>query len=348
MVPTFNGESGNTIEVINWLDRVMALARQHDLNYATSIELLKVCSSGGASLYIRQLQKSGSTLKDIVRALETRYGDLCTPEDAHIKCNTMPRKDGEYLTAFLDRLRSMAEIATRLVANEAEKNRQVEAIIVRNMPRVLPPSVRMDLENRMLNLSRSGLRAMTSIEMEKECLDLERRRNERRNLDRGRHSGARAVQADNASEHSSSETDSDNGRDEYEVYANAVRSMEKRYQNKGRVPKFDKIFRRAQRRVDQWKARRPGQANYAQGPPDKLPDKPQKSFTQMLADAKVERGECLQCGQAGHNARSDQCGLRGKPLVDRACAKCGKGLHNPDDCPRVYQRQSAVEALNDQ
>jgi hypothetical protein len=64
----------------------------------------------------------------------------------------------------------------------------------------------------------------------------------------------------------------------------------------------------------------------------------------MLLDAKVAKGECLQCGQPGHNVRSDQCGLRGKPLVDRACAKCGKGLHNADDCPRAYQRQAAVSA----
>jgi len=189
---------------------------------------------------------------------------------------------------------------------------------------------------------------MTSIEMEKECLDLERRRNERRLQERGRHANARAVHYEETSGYGSTDSDSDDGQDEHEVYANAVRIMEKQYQRRGQVPKYDKIFRKAQRRVDQWKATRPSQANHAHGPPDKLPDKPQKSFTQMLADAKVERGECLQCGQAGHNARSDQCGLRGKPLVDRACAKCGKGLHNPDDCPRVYQRQSAVEALNDQ
>jgi hypothetical protein len=24
--------------------------------------------------------------------------------------------------------------------------------------------------------------------------------------------------------------------------------------------------------------------------------------------------------------------------VDKACAKCGKGLHSGDDCPRVFQQ----------
>jgi hypothetical protein len=32
------------------------------------------------------------------------------------------------------------------------------------------------------------------------------------------------------------------------------------------------------------------------------------------------------------------CALKDKPLVDKACAKCGTGLHQADDCPKVYQQ----------
>jgi hypothetical protein len=32
------------------------------------------------------------------------------------------------------------------------------------------------------------------------------------------------------------------------------------------------------------------------------------------------------------------CALKDKPLVDKPCAKCGKGLHSADDCPKVFQQ----------
>jgi hypothetical protein len=128
------------------------------------------------------------------------------------------------------------------------------------------------------------------------------------------------------------------------VYINAVKSFEKKYLKKGLTPKYEKIWKKANIKVENWKAKRPAQVQAAAGPPNTLDDPPKRTFAQMLLDAKVAKGECLQCGQPGHNVRSDQCGLRGKPLVDRACAKCGKGLHNADDCPRAYQRQAAASA----
>jgi hypothetical protein len=338
-VGTFTGEPTNSSEVIGWLDRARGAAVANDLSHAATIELLKVCSSGGASLYIRQLHSGGSTLEEIIRAFETRYGDLCPPEEAHIKCNTMPRRPNESLTAFIDRLRSMAEIATRMMPL-AQKNREIEAIVVRNIPRVLPGSVKQMLHNKQETLSNSALGPMDSREMEKSCLEWESQRQDRRAADQPRGARAQAVQvAESSTDDTSSSEEPD---DEHEVYANAIQQMEKRYRKMGKQPQMDKVLRRADRYVAKWKNNRPTHANYAQGPPNKLSDKPGKNFAQMLQDAKVNKGECLQCGQPGHNARSDACGLRGKPLVDRACAVCGKGLHNPDDCPRVYQKQGAL------
>ena len=37
--------------------------------------------------------------------------------------------------------------------------------------------------------------------------------------------------------------------------------------------------------------------------------------------------------------RSDACALRDKMLTDRACAKCGQGLHSADECLKVYGNQ---------
>jgi hypothetical protein len=41
------------------------------------------------------------------------------------------------------------------------------------------------------------------------------------------------------------------------------------------------------------------------------------------------------------------CALKDKPLTDRACVKCGKGLHAADDCPKVFQQgyQSPADAV---
>jgi hypothetical protein len=35
----------------------------------------------------------------------------------------------------------------------------------------------------------------------------------------------------------------------------------------------------------------------------------------------------------------DECALRNRPLVDRPCVKCGKGLHSADDCLRGFSSQ---------
>jgi hypothetical protein len=55
--------------------------------------------------------------------------------------------------------------------------------------------------------------------------------------------------------------------------------------------------------------------------------------------ANVNRGECIQCGTPGHMLGRDECALRNRPLMDRPCAKCGKGLHSPDDCLRDFSSQ---------
>jgi hypothetical protein len=36
--------------------------------------------------------------------------------------------------------------------------------------------------------------------------------------------------------------------------------------------------------------------------------------------------------------RNIACALKDKPLMNNACAKCSKGLHSADDCPRVFQQ----------
>ena len=78
----------------------------------------------------------------------------------------------------------------------------------------------------------------------------------------------------------------------------------------------------------------------AAGPPIRLPDPQRKTIQELLDAANCGRGDCVHCGNPGHMMRQDACALRGKPIVDRACPACKKGLHAADDCPRVFQRRS--------
>jgi hypothetical protein len=71
--------------------------------------------------------------------------------------------------------------------------------------------------------------------------------------------------------------------------------------------------------------------------------KPRKTIFELLALANIQKGSCFQWGRQGHYMRADECALRDKPLMDRACAKCGQGLHSADDCLRVYQKQYVAQ-----
>ena len=133
----------------------------------------------------------------------------------------------------------------------------------------------------MINRSLLGLPVFTAREIEKECLDLERRREERNT---------------------------------------SLQEVEVRQVGQGAAPHGN---HKAQR-----------------GPPNRLSDDPtRRTIYELISLAKIVKGSCIQCGLEGHYLSSDSCALKGKTLMDRACVKCGKGLHSADDCPKVYQRQ---------
>jgi len=115
-----------------------------------------------------------------------------------------------------------------------------------------------------------------------------------------------------------------------------------RYALRGRPIDERKVIRRAFKQYNQkfvgYKGKQyPYAARAAQGgPPNKMEG--YKPIHELLSLANVQKGQCLQCGAEGHMMRNMACALKDKPLVDKACAKCGIGLHSADDCPRVYQK----------
>jgi len=365
-VPSFTGNGGDTLDVVRWISRIFTLAQAHTLTFESTINLMIQGSSGGACDYIEQMREEGKTLSQIVQQLEMRYGDLCTPDEARVKCNNMTRKDNEGLPEFIDRLRTMARMACRLELNEAARRTAIDILVEGNIRRVLPTSVRNALEERVINRSRMGLPAFTAREIEKECLDLERRRHERKVEINGASAKKRVihrVQEDESSSDDSDTTSEDNESQEDESTTNLIneiRHVEKRYIARGRpidtrkvqhraIKNFNKKFPRFQRKPGHFvkevhQGARQAFAGPApqQGPPNKYDGNPRRNINELLTLANCVKGQCIQCGTDGHYMHNEACVLKDLSLTDRPCAKCGKGLHQADVCPQVFQHRYAA------
>lgn len=355
---TFSGESGEPTEVNRWLSKILSLASSHTLTFAATVTLMHLASTGSAADFLERMRDEGKLLSEVVQQLEMRYGDLCSAEEARVKCNTMPRKERELLAAFLDRLRLMAKMACRLDADEAIMRKNVDVLVESNIRRVLPSSVRIALEERMVNRMRMGLPAFSVSEVEKECIELEKRRLERhsgvvQHSRKGHRVQAVAVQYSDSSSDSDLEDDDDvvsDHEDPTDFMVNYVSQKQKKFQKQGISFSNQKLVKRAVRkwngRAAEKETKRPaaragfqGAKQATQGaqggPPNAIQGR--RPIHELLSLANIERGSCIQCGQAGHMMSKDECPLKGKPLKDKPCAKCGTGLHSADDCPKVYQ-----------
>jgi len=118
------------------------------------------------------------TPHQIVQALELRYGDLCLPEEAMSRCNNLQRKEKGKLADFIDRLRKMAKMAYRNIPAEDRRLELTDSLIKSNIRRALPLSLRKSLDARMRIHLSMGKPEMTCREVEKECIELERARDE--------------------------------------------------------------------------------------------------------------------------------------------------------------------------
>ena len=365
-IPIFRGDGSDTLDVVRWINRIFTLAEANTLTYDAAINLLIQGAGGSAADCIEQMKDENRPLNQIVQQLEMRFGDLCAPEEAKIKCNNMLRKDGEGLPEFIDRLRAMTRMACRTIDDQPARRAAMDAFVEGNIKRVLSPRVRTQFEERVINRSRMGLPAFTAREVEKECLDLERRRDENRSQVKNEAAAqykrpGRVMQCSEEVPLTSDEADS--SADEADVGDEAtysliclIKEQERKYARKGYAPDPKKAYRSAFRKFNE-KHPPPkfprNQGPYAaravaaggenqnpnQGPPNKLDSSVRRTINELLTMANVTRGHCIQCGQENHYMHSDACALKDKVLVDRPCMKCGQGLHSADDCLRVFQRQ---------
>ena len=72
-----------------WINRIFTLAEANTLTYDAAINLLIQGAGGSAADYIEQMKDENRPLTQIVQQLKMRFGDLCAPEEAKVKCNNM-------------------------------------------------------------------------------------------------------------------------------------------------------------------------------------------------------------------------------------------------------------------
>lgn len=421
--PQMEQEPRDSRDICRWLDRMVNASVSHGLTEQATISLLVSCSKGPISDHIEELRVEGKSYADIVRNLELRYGDLCPPKEAVLKVNALQRRPSEPLSSFIDRLKYLARMAKRHIADDDERRLQITSLLESNVRRALAPSVREALDDRDLTRMRMGLPPFTLTELEKEITELERRREERHLQQRRGHQGPgriATVQAahphrvnqvylqanlsdntgydspygDSFSDLEPEETDgvylAPEMQDEGVIaLVHNINYVQDKYQARGAVAPPNKVWNKAVNRTmryagqapprDQQRAnpgyrgnRQPqnerpqarqvtaqqgyqpqpgyqprqgyqpplhGEGQYQprpQGPPNRLPD---GRFTvrDLLNKANCVAGECIRCGRVGHVMNSDICPLRGKPLQDKACVGCKKGLHAVNDCMMAYQ-----------
>ena len=355
-IPVFTGCSDDKIDVIGWISRILNLAESRRLTFDATINLMIQGSGKGAANYIDEMKQEGKTLHQVIQQLEMRYGSLTTVEDARIKCNNMVRGSDEHLSDFIDRLRIMAKMACRNEPDDGLRRRAVDILVEGNIRRVLPSSVRLALEERIMNRSLMGLPALSARDVEKEALDLEQKRSERKQelkrLAQGygkkHHVNKATIDIDDDSEsNSSSEDDDDEGDSEHprDYLVNEIKLQKQRYLQRGKPVDHKKVYKRAFKSYNQKYASKDKGKPYhygaraaQDGPPNRMEKGDRKPINELLNLANVQRGQCIQCGFEGHMMRNIACALKDKPLVDRACVKCGTGLHSADDCPKVYQQ----------
>lgn len=366
-VKSFYGNESDNREVFRWINRVLGLGRTYKLTLEATMSLLSNSCAGEAADYVGELIAEGEDFAGVIRNLELRYGDLCHPEAAVTKCHEMKRLPDETLPSFADRIRFMGKMAYRMVEDKERRAQSIDALVELNVVRVADRRSRPVLEERILSRRRSGLPPFTSRELEREMHEIERRGREERaeaqlfreqNQVKGKHYGRGYVREcreaspspprvlySSKNELQEESEDSDVG----EVIA-YIKKTANRYAERGKRFDKQKLLDKANVKFQRDPQPAVGRKNAAaaaavqeivRGPPLRFQEGQQRpSIPELMAKANCDRSECLHCGNQGHFMKREGCPLLGKPLMDRACPVCKKGLHGADDCIRVFQKRA--------
>ena len=314
-------DKGQTI--YTWLEANVALAVANGYSSEAFIGILTSMSVGGVFSYIMRERAAGRGAAEIVQGLEIRYGSSLTPDDAKIKMASKQRNMNEPINVFVDEIWTLARIAERERDPGPDQQDAIEAHVRQHLLRSLDSFISRLVNDKLEQYIVNNNTPMTLNELEALVMRLEQDRADKRKQDKYRQ--AQLVRAQAVQEAGGIEADLED-----DFLVNAMMEQHRRDREKGRAPSTEKATTAAIKAYNN-RLSQLAQAGAAAGPPGVLDDKKRAIF-ELLALANCEKGECLQCGRRGHIKGNLKCPLRGKPLADKPCMMCSKGLHAPVDC----------------
>lgn len=311
-----------THTIYTWLASCVSMATHNQYTQAAFIGALELMSTGGVYAYLKRQREAGvQDAATLVQGLESRYGSPLTAEDAKTKMGNLVRNMQEPVSAFTDQLWTYAAIAERERAAGPEKTAAIEAHVRQHVLRTLDVNIQKAVTDRLDQYVTHNAVPMSFNELESLILKLEQDRADRRKQDKLRQLQVQAAQVQAAVVAETEGLEDD-------LLVNVMVEQNRRDREKGRAPQAGKAVAAA---IKSWNNRLQQTSPAGAGPPEAL-DERRRAVLELLALANCDKGECLQCGRKGHIKGNLKCPLRGKPLTDRACMMCGKGLHNAADC----------------
>lgn len=360
----FRGETDKS-ECLPWLAKVLSQAHQHELSESATIGLMKARSAGTAFDMIEQLARDQLSLTEIVKRLEAAFAGVCLPGEARIKCARMERSGSEAIGTYAARVRKMARVAVRNIPDDDERVRQETDLTRAAIMRILPPHTKQVYEERELARITQGLPDRNYMDMIVELDAIESRRLERINALRGPKEGAyrpaniRTCQVQDVVPMEDLMADWTLGMEELDEITELGMEIgeQEGVGDDEQVEFVIEAVRQAYARGYKGDQRKQfvGNAMNRYSPKNRVPYNPPPGPPRRLKDvrmdkrnlpilAKCDKDECMHCGlktNPPHRASTPGCPLRDKDLVDRACGKCGKGLHSSDQCPTFFRNDHA-------
>ena len=367
------GRKPPATEVYSWLSACSVTATTAQLNDNGFYTLLMSTSGGEAFRYVEGCFRRNLPISEAVRSLEGRYGNLETPAEAGLSLTAYERNPKKSVASTLDDIRILAAIHLRTLP-EDERDARIEELVQIHLLRVTAGEVAAALTEEIRRAILSGAKVPTNDDLANRADRLEARKEsaQRHTRDRERHQARqvqetymapskanshqvsvrslREAEAQEAAEELIRAQPMDTGDEIENEIIERVLAIQQVMVAKNVQATPQSMISAAIRQVN--KRRMPvnqvlGQEQTApQGPPNKLAR--YTTLMELLRIANVNKGECLACGLPGHIKGNVNCALRGLPLMDIPCTRCGKGLHSADSCPKPYMNPNAVNACEEE
>jgi hypothetical protein len=359
-LPVFTGDNSKPHEnvqlCLDWLRRVVAIARQKTLSHATALEFMIEHSSGNAGTIIRGAQDDGKDFYRIVLDLEMNFCLLKHPELALEECRKLRRAHREPLQQFAERIRHLAAMAYRHKPPN-EKDVFSKAAMTESFRNSLPPKIRSILSERITSRIKQGLPALAYSDLVQEAVTIDQEKSAHDTLYESRiaangNGNVRAIaeeEYDPDEEASISslrdhleEAFADDDEDRSESISRILQTRRNNPRRPGpptqqrqpggfaRKPANQKANIH---QIDSYQIEEDGYCYLAKESNGRF------KRTRVSASAvNVTMNECLKCGMSGHYAfgpSAATCPLAKQPLLQTPCASCKKGGHLPAHCPQT-------------